>query len=65
MRRRRRIGRLTGYCHNCKEIVTGQQIDMGIGWYEAWGHRAFDTHIIIACQECETELEDVQEDDPY
>ena len=33
--------------------------DYGIGWYEYWGHKGFDSQMVAVCPECEEVLDDV------
>jgi hypothetical protein len=39
--------------------VEAAWIDEGIGWYEAWGHKGYDSRPVAVCPECEEPLDDV------
>ena len=52
---------IKGWCENCNDMVTGKQIDVGIGAYEYWGCKGVDKQIVVVCDECDGELEDVEE----
>ena len=34
--------------------------DHGIGWYEYWGHRSYDSRPVAVCPECEGVLDNVE-----
>ena len=52
---------LKGWCENCNDMVTGKTIDIGIGAYEFWGTWHEDKIIVVVCEDCNGELEDVEE----
>jgi len=55
---------IKGWCPHCNDTVAGKPVDIGIGHYEYWGAKSFDTRMVVVCDECEGELEDVEEITP-
>jgi hypothetical protein len=47
-----------GYCEACGEYVTSIAIDEGIGFYEYWGCKGFDSQIFFVSPCCEADLLD-------
>jgi len=41
-----------GFCHECRDIVDILVEDVGIGSYEFWGARGYDSRMIAVCSEC-------------
>lgn len=54
-------------CPHCgAEDVQGRPEDTGIGPYEFWGRKGYDSHTTYFCPECDEELEgyEVEESEP-
>lgn len=47
-------------CPNCHEDVEGVWEDVGIGSYEYWGAKGFDSRMSFLCESCGEELETEQ-----
>lgn len=45
------------WCKNCEKDVDPVPEDGGIGPYEFWGAKGFDSHMAMVCPECEEILE--------
>ena len=48
----------SGYCPVCKAEKVGRWDDDGIGPYEAWGCKGWDSRPVLVCPDCEEELEE-------
>lgn len=44
------------YCKHCENYVVPAVEDVGIGPYEYWGQKGFDTQLIYLCPICEGEF---------
>ena len=47
-----------GYCTECGSYIRAVQLDAGIGPYEYWGARGFDSRPYWGCPKCEAEVEE-------
>ena len=43
-------------CPECEQRVFGQVCDSGIGPYEFWGQKGFDSRPYWGCENCDAEL---------
>ena len=46
------------YCKHCEKDVDVYSEDFGIGPYEFWGSKGYDSQIGFFCSECDEEIED-------
>ena len=54
------------YCGSCKEECTAIEVDFGIGAYEFWGARGYDSRVEIVSDCCESPMyEDEDLCEPY
>jgi len=50
-------------CPDCHEECTAIIIDNGIGWYEFWGARCFDSKPEVVSNCCEAFLEGITQEE--
>ena len=44
------------FCKQCDDYVEPYFVDGGIGEYEYWGCKGWDTHLVACCPQCDSEL---------
>lgn len=49
------------YCPYCETDVSIRLEDCGIGDYEYWGVRGFDKQEAYFCNECDEQIEDIED----
>ena len=52
-------------CPHCHKDVEGKWEDQGIGSYEYWGAKCYDTKMVYVCESCDGELESEYSYDEY